>query len=86
LNHGLALWERHITSDSLAQIFAIAICFGISVVLLRERKREKKRKKATNYGETQTPGMHAQHPGISGNKRGLQRIAQGSSVYIDRTM
>jgi len=53
------------------------------VAMLRERK-EKKRKKATNYVEKQTLGMHTQHPGTSGNKRRQHRIAQGSSVYIEQ--
>lgn len=55
----------------------------VVVILLRERK-EKKRTKATSCVEKQTPGMHRQHPGISGNERGQHRRAQDSRVYIEQ--
>jgi len=47
----------------------------VVVILLREIK-EKKRTRATSYAE--------KHPGISGNKRGQHRRAQGSRVYIEQ--
>ena len=61
-------------------------------VFLKKRfsiKREKKKEETKEnnelaYVEKQTPGMHTQRPGTSGDKRGQHRIAQGSSVYIEQ--
>ena len=39
-------------------------------VVIKRKEREKKRKKARNYVEKQTPGVHTQYPGTSGNKGG----------------
>jgi len=49
---------------------------------IKREKRKKERKKATNYVERQAAGAHTQRPGISGNKRGQHRTAQGSSAVF----
>jgi len=49
-------------------------------VMLRERE-EKKRKKATNYVEKQTLGMHTQHPGTFGNKEATSHNTRFKRIH-----
>ena len=59
-------------------IFAISVANGFSRSgghCIKGKGEEKKQKEARNYVEKQISGMHTQHPGTPGNRRGRHRTA-----------